>query len=181
MYYNTVLLPPDSIAGQAFAFAGRYLQPQADGYCLEAGKVLPHVTLCQIYCEDVRQVSAYRQSLDDLPPLPQTVCMNDVYCMPGIGQHAGYIWTGLSVARNNPPLQRLHEAISGRAREQGLAPLNKALADYWPHLTFARLKGGAVPAFDVTGYADFFAPDGIAGWRLAFGESDINGRFLRCL
>ena len=119
------------------ALAQSNCKKAADQYLL--GKdAWPHVTLCQIEVQE----EAIKSIWDELSPLlTQGIDLNfhHLYILPGTGEHLGFHWVGLAIARDRELIQlqsKMHETLLSKKIESRTTP-----SSYFPHLTWARCKG----------------------------------------
>lgn len=175
-YFNIVLVPDERTAQIATDFAQSTYLSIADEYCLREGKVFPHITLAQFKTTELGVISSLFEKVQAQAPVNlSNIKFTDLYGLPTEQDGIRYLWIGLSVQ----PSEQL-AAIQAKAHEWvtelGLVPLNGSLSDYWPHMTFARIKEEtSLPSVVVP---DYFKREKCGSWTLKIGHSDPNGQFL---
>jgi 2'-5' RNA ligase len=172
-YYNIVLLPPPAVFERAVDYSQKNLKPLSSGYCLEHGRVLPHITLAQC-----RGEKAFAQEvLHSLrgKPFRGSIVFDGVNLRKGEGQHDGYFWAEMAVQKSDT-LMEIHLTAVNILSGLGSVPLNPYGERYHPHLTFARIREEA--ALPDPGLQ---RKSPIPGFILAFGHSDKNGRYLESI
>lgn len=168
--YNIVLLPPDDVAQRAVAYAQSVLKPYSDGYCLEAGQVLPHITLAQCAHSDAHFMDSVGGALKGFC-FKDTLFFIGLGVRNGTGRHEGFYWAEMVVEKTDP-LLRLHVGVVEALQTLGVQPLNPFGEQYHPHLTFARIsKKMELPECGIQEKSP------LKGFLLAFGRSDQNGRY----
>ena len=178
-YYNIVLLPNAEIANAAVGLSQEVFSKISDGYCLEEGKIFPHITLGQFRSENSDVVQRITQRILDMKEdaVPD-MAFSDMYAQPDKRDDVDYLWIGLAVIPSEE-LSSVQEKVHLVLQGEGLVPLNPSLDAYWPHLTLARIREETpIPSFSSP---DCFKVDVIDGWKLAIGHSDRNGQFLGVL
>lgn len=178
-YYNIVLLPNAEIATAAVDLSHKVFSEISDGYCLEAGKVFPHITLGQFRSENsdvIQRIMQHVQHMkEDVVP---DIAFSDIYAKPDKWDDIEYLWIELVVVPSEE-LSFVQEKVHLVLQEEGLVSLNPGLEAYRPHLTLARMRAETpIPLFACP---DCFKVNVIGGWKLAIGHSDRNGQLLGVL
>jgi 2'-5' RNA ligase len=176
-YYNIVLIPDDVTARIVVDLAHKTYSKISDGYCLENGKVFPHITLTQFYTQDLSVVQNIANDVEKLKsnPIPDIYFINfgARFWTNDVG---AYLWIGLS-NQNTDKLVDFQKIFHGIILSHNLKPLNGSLENYAPHVTFARiLASKPLPEILIPDY--FVSGNSVGHWKLAIGHSDKNGQFL---
>lgn len=176
-FYNIVLTPDKETAKIITDLAYQTYSRIADGYCLEDGKVFPHITLTQFYTQDETTVKNIANDIEKLKTNP----IPDIY-FTNFGARfwandvASYLWIGLS-NMNTYELASYQKTLHEIILNHNLNPLNGSLENYIPHVTFARiLASKPLPEILIPEY--FMTDKPVGHWTLAIGHSDKNGQFL---
>lgn len=178
-HYNIVLVPNAEIDKAAVDLSHAIFSGISDGYCLEEGKVFPHITLGQFYTEDQDLVRRVAQQVEGLGhKTAPDITFSDAYAKPDTRDSIKYLWIGLAVLPSEE-LSLLQRNVHLLLQQEGISLLNGSLESYWPHLTLARIREETpIPPFVSP---DCFKVDVIGGWKLAIGHSDRKGQFLGAL
>jgi 2'-5' RNA ligase len=179
-FYNIVLIPDKQTGKILTDLAFQTYSKIADGYCLEDGKVFPHITLTQFYTQDIEVVKNIENDVKRL----KLVSIPYIY-FTNFGARfwksdaESYLWIGLS-NKNTSELADFQRVFHEIILSHNLKPLNGSLGNYAPHVTFARiLASTTLPEILIPNL--FITDNHIGDWSLAIGHSDKNGQFLGAL
>lgn len=175
-YYNIVLIPDEQTAEIATDFAQSVYMQISYGYCLERGKVFPHITLAQFCTDEISVLKSVEEAVDLYQPyISQNISFSDFYTHPSVQDGVNITWLGLST-RLTPDLANIQAVAHGILEDRGLVPQNATLSEYWPHMTFARIRTETpLPSMSIP---DYFMADKVGSWTLVVGRSDANWQFL---
>lgn len=176
--YNIALLPVDAdLAAYCVGFAQRNFSAQQEGYLL-GNDAVAHVTLCQFHAEaaDIAKLWPKLRAMN----AKQLCALSFAHLYFGAGRndHTGMIWAGFAVAPQEN-LSELQAGVHDLVAAQGLQPLTAKGADYFPHLTLARLDVFA--SLTVQNWPEQEFWDQRHGFGLSLGLSDENGVYQQCL
>lgn len=170
--YNLAALPNDERIHQVYFQQASFLKHKANGYCLEAGGALPHVTLCQFRARDNQEALALTRAYVGRK---LSVTPLGIYIRPGEQEHTGRFWVGHLVARHRDLMETQRQAVSNL---KGSAPevFNASGDRYFPHFTLARLTSQIdLPAS--LWISDLFHTEIFC--TVYLGLSDETGQYLR--
>ncbi len=176
--FNIALLPVDAdLAEYCVSYAQQNFRTQQDGYLL-GNDAVAHVTLCQFEAEDADIVKLWQKLRAMNAKQLCALSFSRLYFGAGRNEHTGMIWTGFEVAPQEN-LSELQAAVHALVTAQGLQPLTANGADYFPHLTLARLDMFASLTVQSWPEQEFW--DQQHGFGLSLGLSDENGVYQQCL
>lgn len=173
--YNLALLPVEEEIREAFFSSAKLFKQHADGYCLQPGKALPHITLSQFRAENDERA---KEIVTDLLGEDVVVNLVGAYLHGGQDEHTGRYWIGYTVVRDGI-LMRFQETVVDVLSIGGAEVISFMSDGYFPHFTVARL--GDLPATINTGFYDNSLIMRDIPCHTCLGASDENGQFLKML
>lgn len=175
--YNIVLSPPENLSQKLTEHAQRLLGDRHNGYCLEQGKVFPHITLTQLKSADENLPQEIFDVLENYPAkFESALKFKGLYMTTRHSPDHPQLWVGLEIINANE-LQQLHESLANDMSDLNVEITNPTHKNYWPHLTLGRIHQDTEIENLKLGPA-FWDASGFDGWRLVFGHSDDNGQLL---
>lgn len=174
--YNIVLTPSKDFSQALTAFSQNTLKDIHNGYCLEQGRVFPHITFCQFTCDEAQIIQHLNQKLSGFAPFEGNIVFSRFYIKPCSYEAEPSYHLGLEVDKSEA-LYQLHLDVLSLFEGIKLLIQTPSRDQYWPHLTIGRIPSGTqIPAVSID--PSLFNKDGFSGWTLEMGRGDEVGQYI---
>ena len=166
--FNTVLIPPISIANAVIKFAQENFASNHMGYCLGSDGHLPHITLAQSTIDDKKTVKKLDAQICDLNWFGGNLIQFGEYY-----HHIDRGYCGISIHLSKA-LKKIHGDIIKIHKNFNTKIHGNIGEDYWPHFTFAKTSHQIIEPISLPSLLQ----NQSNGWTLEFGHMGKHGVYL---
>lgn len=150
-----------------------------DGYLLGA-KSLPHISICQFECNNIKTVQAISAQLKNNTDLffPK---LAGISCLPGEGEFAGSVWIELALLREQALIDAQNK-MAALLKTFGITTLNSLGSTYRPHLTLAKITQNCFWNISFMDFSKFISLHSRKiSFKIAVGVADQNWQFVEII